>query len=101
MIASCGFMEEELRQCGKKGVTVADSLWTLGVDLIENQSKVVGSQRKSEKKEVQSEILACTEEKILPEELHEGGWSRSCYEQVRYQQGRGECVWLVWHLQKD
>ena len=34
MIASCGFLEEELRQCSKEGgVTMADSGETLGVDL--------------------------------------------------------------------
>ena len=31
MIASCGFLEEEVRQCSKEGV--ADSVETLGVDL--------------------------------------------------------------------
>ena len=33
MIASCGFLEDELRQCSKEGVTMADSVETLGVDL--------------------------------------------------------------------
>ena len=34
MIASCGFLEEELRQFRKEeGVTLADSVETLGVDL--------------------------------------------------------------------
>ena len=33
IIASCGFLEEELRQCSKEGVTMADSVETLGVDL--------------------------------------------------------------------
>ena len=33
MIASCGFLEDELRQCRKEGVTMADSVKTLGVDL--------------------------------------------------------------------
>ena len=32
MIASCGFLEDELRQCSKEGVTLADSVETLGVD---------------------------------------------------------------------
>ena len=32
MIASCGFLEDELRQCSKEeGVTMADSVETLGV----------------------------------------------------------------------
>ena len=33
MIASCVFLEDELRQCSKEGVTMADTLETLGVDL--------------------------------------------------------------------
>ena len=34
MIVSCGFLEDELHQCGKEeGVTMADSVETLGVDL--------------------------------------------------------------------
>ena len=34
MIASCGFLEDELRQCSKEeGVTMTDSVETLGVDL--------------------------------------------------------------------
>ena len=34
MTPSCGFMEDELRQCSKEeGVTLADSVETLGVDL--------------------------------------------------------------------
>ena len=34
MIASCGFLEDELRQCSKEGgVTMADSVETLRVDL--------------------------------------------------------------------
>ena len=34
MIASCGFLEDELRQCSKgEGVTMAGRMETLGVDL--------------------------------------------------------------------
>ena len=59
MIASCGFLENEIsqfmkrrrsddgRQCGNVGSP------------LENQSQELGSERKSEKKEVHSEILAC------------------------------------------
>ena len=32
-IASCGFLEEEQRQVNREGVTMADSVETLGVDL--------------------------------------------------------------------
>ena len=62
MIASCGFLENELHQHSKEeGVTMADSVETFGVDL-RKKSQEVGSKRKSEKKEVQSEILAYQEE---------------------------------------
>ena len=33
MIASCGFLENELRQFSREGVTLADSVETLLVDL--------------------------------------------------------------------
>ena len=55
VVASCGFLEDELRQCSKEGVTMADSVETLGVDSRTRE-------RESEKKEVQSEILAGQEE---------------------------------------
>ena len=73
MIASCGFSGRRTasmqqgkrsdggRQCGNAG------------SRLENQSQEFGSERKSEKNEVQSEILAYQEEQSLPEELHEGG----------------------------
>ena len=62
MIASCGLLENELRQCSKEeGVTLAGSVESLGVDL--RTSQEVGSQSKSEKKEeVQGEILAYQQE---------------------------------------
>ena len=52
MIASCGFLENELRQCSKEGVTMADSVETLGVDL-RKKSQEVGCERNSEEEEVQ------------------------------------------------
>ena len=70
MIASCGFLEDELRQCSKEeGVTLADSVETLGVDLRTR----VKSKRKNEEEEVQGEILDHHVEQGLPAELHEGG----------------------------
>ena len=33
MTASCGYLEEKLRDCSKEGVTMTDSVETLGVDL--------------------------------------------------------------------
>ena len=54
MIASCGFLEDELRRYRtKEGVTMADSAETLGVDL---RTQEVGSRRTGEKEEMQTEI---------------------------------------------
>ena len=47
MIASCLFLEDELRQCGKEdGQTVADSVDTLGVDL-RTRVKRLGAKEKA------------------------------------------------------
>ena len=47
MIASCGFLEDELRQCSKEeGVTMADSVETLGVDL---RTRVKNVERKKKR----------------------------------------------------
>ena len=62
MIASCGFLEDELRQYSKEeGVTMADKCGN-AASRLENQSQEFGSERNSEKKDVQSEIFACKEE---------------------------------------
>ena len=71
MIASCGLLEDELRLCSKEGVTVADRVETLGVDL-ETRVKRLGVKEKNDKEEVQGEILAHQEEQGLPKELDEG-----------------------------
>ena len=50
MIASCGFLENELRQCSKEeGVTTADSVDTLGVDL-KTKVKRLGAKEKARRK---------------------------------------------------
>ena len=47
MIASCGFMEDELRQCSKEErVTLADSVEKLGVDL-RTRVKKLGAKEKA------------------------------------------------------
>ena len=56
---------------------------------LENKSQGIGCERKSEEEEVQSEILDHQAMQGLPIELHESGWSRSCYEQVWCQHERG------------
>ena len=46
MIASCGFLENELSQFSKEeGVTLADGVETLGVGLRTRESQEVGSER--------------------------------------------------------
>ena len=65
MIASCGFLENELNQFSEEGVTLADSVETLGVDL---RTKV-----KSEEEEMQGEVFTRKEKEGIPKELHEGG----------------------------
>ena len=60
MIASCRFLEDELRHCSKEGVTMADTVETLGVAL-GTSVKSLGAQEKARKK-VQGEILAHQEE---------------------------------------
>ena len=48
MIASCGFLENELRQFStEEGVTLADSVETLGVDL-RTRIKKVGRKKKKQ-----------------------------------------------------
>ena len=50
MIASCGFLEDELRQCSKEeGVTMADSAETLDVDL-RTRIKKLGAKEEARRK---------------------------------------------------
>ena len=60
IIASCGFPEDELRHCSEGGVTMADSVETLGVDLRTRVQRL--DVKEKAKEEVQSEILAHQEE---------------------------------------
>ena len=61
VITSYKYVEEELRECSKKGgVEMADSVETLGVDLT-RQTKQLGA------KEVRCEVLAHQEKLGLPE----------------------------------
>ena len=61
MIDSCGFLVNELRQFSKEGVTLADSVETLGVNL-RTRVRRLGGKRKSEKEEVQCEVFTYKEE---------------------------------------
>ena len=74
MIVSCGFLEEELRQFSEEeGVTMADSVETLGVDL-RNRVKRIGAKEKARRKKCRVRFSLIKKNKeSLPEELHEGG----------------------------
>ena len=62
MIVSCGFLENELRQVSREeGVTSADSVETLGVDL-RTRVKRMRTKEKSKEEEVQGEVLTYKEE---------------------------------------
>ena len=62
MIASCGCLENELRQFSREeGVTLADSVETLGVDL-RTRVKRLGAKEKNKEEEVQGEVLTFQEE---------------------------------------
>ena len=50
MTASCGFLEDELRQHSKEGVTMADSVETLGVDLRPKVKKLGAKEQARRKK---------------------------------------------------
>ena len=50
MIALCGFLEDELRQCSKEeGVTMTDGVGTLGADL-RTRVKRLGAKEKARRK---------------------------------------------------
>ena len=62
MTASCGFLQNELRQFRREeGVTLAFCVETLGVDL-RTRVKRLGAKEKSKEAEVQGEILTHKEE---------------------------------------
>ena len=73
MIASCGFLEDELRQCSQEeGVTMADSVETLGVDLRTRVNKL-GVKEKVRRKSCKVRFSLIKKEQGFPKELHEGG----------------------------
>ena len=73
-----GRRSDDGRQCGNAG------------SRLENQSQELGSRgRKSDKKEVHSEILAHEEEFKAFQKSYIKVGSRSCYERVRCRQSRG------------
>ena len=95
MIASCGFLENELHQFNREeGVILADSVETLGVDL-RTRLKRLGAKEKSEEEVVQGEVLAHKEEECISKELHESGCQEvaTCGYDASKDLGWG---WLCW-----
>ena len=65
MIASCGFLEDELRQCSKEeGVTMADSVETLGVDL-RTRVKNVGVKENARRKKCKVRFSLIKKNKVF------------------------------------
>ena len=72
MTASCGFLKNELSQFIKEGVTLADSVETLGVDL-RTRVKRLGAKEKARRKKCKVRFSIIKKNKSFPEEQHEGG----------------------------
>ena len=65
MIASCGFLENELRQFSEEeGVTLADSVETLGVDL-RTRVKKLGAKEKARRKKCKVRFLLIKKNKAF------------------------------------
>ena len=73
MIASCGFLDNELSQFSKEEeATLADNVETLGVDL-RIRVKRLGAKEKARRKKCKIDVLDYQEEWNFPKKLHEGG----------------------------
>ena len=73
MIASCGFVENELCQfSGEEGVTMTDSVDTLGVDL-RTRVKRLGAKEKARRKKCRVRFSLIKKNEAFSKELHESG----------------------------
>ena len=71
-IASCGFLEDELHQCSKEeGVTMADSVEMLGVDL-GTQVKRLGVKDKARRKKCQVRFSLMKKNKVFQKNYMKG-----------------------------
>ena len=64
IVASCGLLEDELRQCSKEGVTMANSVETLGVDL-RTRVKSLGAKEKARRKKCKVGFLLTKKNKVF------------------------------------
>ena len=73
MIASCGFLENESSQFSKEeGVTLADSVETLGGDL-RTRVKRLGAKEKARRKKCKVRFSIIKKNKAFQKKLHESG----------------------------
>ena len=81
MIASCGFLENEMRQVSKEeGVTLADSVETRGVDL-RTKVKRLGVKDKTRRKKCNARFSIIKKNRAFQKNYMKV-MSRSCYVQV-------------------
>ena len=81
IIASCGFLEDELRQRSKEGgVTMADSVETRGVDLT-TKVKILGAKEKARRKKCKVRFSLVKKNKVFGRTTWRWA-SRSCYVQA-------------------
>ena len=71
MIASCCFLKDELRHCSK-GVTMADSVEMLAVDLRTRVMRL-GVKEKARRKKCKVRFSLIKKNTVFQQELHEGG----------------------------
>ena len=65
MIASCGFLENELSQFSEEeGVTLSDSVETLGVD-VRTRGKKLGAKEKARRKKCKARFSCIKKNKLL------------------------------------
>ena len=89
MIASCRLLEDELLQCSKEeGVTIADSVETLEVDL-RTRVKKLGAKGEARRKKCKVRFSLVKKNKAFQKNYMKVE-PRSCYERVWCQQGLGE-----------
>ena len=94
MIASGGFLEDELCQCSRRRSDdgrQCGNAWSR----LENEGQEVGSERKSEKKKCKVRFSLIKKNKAFQKSYMKVG-SRSCCERVWCQQERGECMQKGW-----
>ena len=72
MVASCGFLENELSQFSKEGVPLADSVETLGVDF-RTRVKKLGAKEKARRKKCKVRFSIIKKNGSLQKDFHESG----------------------------